>query len=583
MSQLISKIFYSRLFLFFVLLFFLAITFYRLPQTFFQQDEWRAFERMTVLEQDFIKGINLFLPKNFLGHINIFTILVEFFEFKLFRLNFVPYALASLFLHFFNSLLVYKLTSVISKRKVLGLVASLIFITSSISHQATTWMSAGTSVQGATFFALISIILFFNYLKGGQKKIRFFLFSIISFLISLSFKENTIFLFIFFPIFWFVMDSERTLLNFKKMLFPLFIFFCLYFLMRGLFLFNNTNFSNVDLVETSKITDTSFSNYAYRSFSMPFKALSQSFFTASFLVTLSRNFVLIAYPHSLVAADGEPNPYVVESIAFDYLGFVLSIFILLFALFVYEKLSKTKDKNGINLLKFSLILTIVSYVPFIFLPGSGGFISIAEPRNLYIPNIGSSIFLALAIITFSSWIGEKIKFRSSSFLVLLFLFLLMYIHIGGVWRDLKALQDRSQIRLGILKTISSSHPELPKKIVFYTESDTAYYGLPNDEKILPFQSGFGQILLVWYNSNGQKIPRCFFTDWLYRLDKDQGYRYCEGRGFGYFRKYDSLKTALVENNLSSEDVISFSWDSKNKKFSETTTKIRERLKEASVN
>lgn len=567
----------------FILLFFLVLTFYRLPQTFFQQDEWMGFGKMAIFEQDVWDGLKMFLPKTFFEHLTIGSFLTEYIQFKLFRMNFPPFAFVSLFLHFLNSLLVYYLVLIISKKRSLALIASLIFITNSISHQATTWISTSTSTQGVTLFVLISLILFFQYLKSNQDRAKFLFLSLISFFLSLLFKESSIFLFLFLPVFWYIFAPEKNFSQFRKFILPLFVVLLVYMMMRGLFLFNNFNVESLGhREETKKVMQTSVKNYAYRLTSFPFKALPQSFFTDQFLLKLSRNFTLIAYPHFFVSADGEPNPYVVESVAFDYLGFVLSIFILLFAVFMFKLLQRSKDEIGIKLLKISLSLVIVSYVPFVFIPGSGGFISIAEPRNLHIPNIGSSIFLALTIIIFSSWICKKIKF-SLHFIVAFFLLLLISIHIRAIWKDLKVLEERSQVRTGILKKITSSHSMLPEKIIFYTESDTAYYGLPDDEKILPFQSGFGRTLLVWYYGNRQNVPVCFFkNNWLYEQNQDEGYKYCQRRGFGYFRKFESLKKALLENNLSSENVVAFSWNSKNKKFFENTKELRERLEEPLV-
>lgn len=561
------------------LFFFLILTFYRLPQTFFQQDEWRAFGIIAISEQNFWGSLKMLLPKTFFEHFNIATFLIEYFQYQIFRMNFSAFAFISLFFHFLNALLIYYLVLIISQRKILSLITSLIFITNSLSHQATTWISTSTSTQGATIFSLIALILFFKYLKSKQEKIIFLFLSFLSFFTSLTFKENSIFLFIFLPIFWYFFAKEKTFPQFKKIILPLFFVFFLYMILRGLFLFNNFDGESVGFrMETGvKTVQTSVSSYIYRVVALPFKALPQSIFTTLFLMTLSSKMILLAYPHWLVASDGAPNPYVVESVAFDYISFILSILIFIFSFFIYKQFLKSADKKGIQLLKFSLAFIVVSYFPFIFIPGRGGFISIAEPRNLYFPSIGSSLFLALSIVSTSSWLSQKIKFKQVFLITGVLVLILISVHIKNIWRDLKTLEERSITRKSILEKFTSLYPALQEKVVFYTESDTAYYGL--EEKILPFQSGFGRTLLVWYYSHGEKIPYCLFkNDWLYHQNKDEGYQYCQGKGFGYFRKLDSLKIALKENNLSPENVIAFSWDSKNKIFTEITPQIRKRLK-----
>lgn len=582
--KIISKIFARNWIPPFVLLFFLALTFYRLPQTFFQQDEWREFGKFAILEQNLGEGMRLVFLKTFTEHLIPGDFILWYLQYRLFHLNFPPYALLSLGLHFLNSLLVYYLVLIISRKKSLSLVVGLLFITNSIAHQATTWISTSISTQGAVFFSLISIIMFFNYLKSKQQKTALFLLALLFFLISLSFRESSIFLFIFFPIFWFLFSSEKTFSKLRKILLTLFFVFFLYFLIRGIFLFININIENqiVEIASTAQI-QPSISTYIYRILILPFKVLPQSMFTTTFLMDLSNNLVLTAYPHWLVASGGVANPYIVESVGFDYISFVLSIFILLFAFFIFKLLKEARDQNGIKLLKFSLIFIIASFLPYIFLPGRSGFISISEPRYLYFSGIGVSIFLGLGILTISPWLAKKLKLKQPLLIASLFVFFFLFLHINKIWKDIKALEERSVIRKNILEKIIFSHPTLPSKVVFYTESDTAYYGLPDEEKILPFQSGFGRTLLVWYYGRGEKIPACFFkNEWLYYIpNKDQDYKECEGRGLGYFRKLDTLKKALSENNLLPENVIAFSWDSKNNKFLEITENVRTRLEEES--
>ena len=69
-------------------------------------------------------------------------------------------------------------------------------------------------------------------------------------------------------------------------------------------------------------------------------------------------------------------------------------------------------------------------------------------------------------------------------------------------------------RHNILNQISEDNLKLTDKQVFYTESDTSYYGLPDETKILPFQSGFGQTLLVWFEKS-ERFPNDFFVITIY--------------------------------------------------------------------
>ena len=164
-------------------------------------------------------------------------------------------------------------------------------------------------------------------------------------------------------------------------------------------------------------------------------------------------------------------------------------------------------------------------------------------------------------------------------LVLITLLPLLIFHFWTNRKFTDQILLRSRTRKSILDQIIKTYPRLPEKVVFYTESDTAFYGLPPEERIMPFQSGFGQTLLVWYFNQGENWPACFFKpedDFLFAIT-EEGYRECSGRGFGYFRNFNLLQETLVENNLSKENVIAFVFKLKYNELIDVTRKVRENL------
>ena len=66
------------------------------------------------------------------------------------------------------------------------------------------------------------------------------------------------------------------------------------------------------------------------------------------------------------------------------------------------------------------------------------------------------------------------------------------------------------------------------------------------------------------------------SDFLHGLTK-QDYREIDGRGFGYFRDEDLLIQAIEDNNLKVDSIISFSYNSSEKKAKDTTNEVREKL------
>lgn len=544
----------------------------KLPLTFFQQDEWAGFRNVIYHQSTDSKGAKLELFfKGSSVHFTPFTNFIFQLQYRFFHLDFIPYIMASLILHLFNTLLVFYLASILFKRFDLSLIVGLLFAVNSSSHQAVSWVAASINTQGACLFTLLSLI----FLAKQQ-----FTFSILALALSLGFKETSIFLFIFLPISCLFLARKRKIFPLKKLLIPLFVFAFFYFSLRLFLLFNAPS---LPVEQAKALTQPSKVVYLYRLVSLPLRTIPQSLISTRQIISWAERLVFLAYSHYFVAADGSANPYVVETIAFDLMSYFLALVILLFSYTLYCYFKQTKEKRLSKGLLFSLTLIISSAFPFIFIPGKAGFFSIFGPRNLYITGIGSSLLLSLGIFGFSGWLASKIKKTGKSkeeFLAYGLMFTLLmavlFIHVRNIRKDIDKLVINSQLRKSILNQIEASYPDLPEKVIFYTKSDKAYYGLPADEKILPFQSGFGQTLLVWYQEK-EKFPSCFFQDvFLYEITS-QGYRGCQGRGFGYFRKYENLVKALGDNNLSAENIYAFSWDGKREKLTNITNKIRQKL------
>lgn len=97
--------------------------------------------------------------------------------------------------------------------------------------------------------------------------------------------------------------------------------------------------------------------------------------------------------------------------------------------------------------------------------------------------------------------------------------------------------------------------------------------MPDNEKTLPVQIGFGEMLMVWYQTE-EKLPGCLYKDAFFLDILTEGYRQCGGRGFGYFRNYDKLITAIRTNKIPPENVISYSWNGKTEEFKNITKEIQ---------
>lgn len=536
------------------------LVYYDLPSSFFQQDEWSAFGHLIHRRSlGFGKALqDYFLSSSGFVHLTPLNVFFYQVEFELFGLEFSGYAWVSLTLHLVNTFLVYYLAWLLFKKKTLALPAALLFGLNSFSHQAVTWIATSINTQGSCLFFLLSLV----FLMREQP-----ILSVLAFAISLGFKETTIFLFLFLPFAWLVFSKKRNFASLKKILIPLSGFGLPYLGLRVL-LWLNAPF--VPLGKKASLFQPSQATYIYRLVSLPVKILPQSFFSAGQILSWAEDWVRLVYPQFFVSPEGVVNPYIRESVAFDLISFALTVILFLGIIYLYFCFRKKKEARSMQVLVFSLALIFGSGLPLLLIPGKAGYASIVEPRNLYLPAVGASLLLALAIFTLAQRWGRKTW--------LFFLIPLLFLHIKNIRQNMELLVDRSQARKSILEEIKSLYPRLPKEVVFYTESDMAYYGLPPEEKILPFQSGFGQTLLIWYHES-EKFPPCFHQDvFLYEITS-QGYRFCGARGFGYFRDFDKLITTLEKENLPAESIYAFAWLGRKGKLVETTDLVRQKIKE----
>jgi len=93
---------------------------------------------------------------------------------------------------------------------------------------------------------------------------------------------------------------------------------------------------------------------------------------------------------------------------------------------------------------------------------------------------------------------------------------------------------------------------------------------------MPFQSGFGQTLLIYYSQN-EKFPRDFYPgDFLWEI-RSQGYQEHGDRGFGYFRDFDLMAKTIDEKSIPADSVIAFRYDSSSQKIEDISIEVRGRL------
>lgn len=533
-----------------------ALAYLPILEGFFQQDEWIAFGNFFASERKslIVSLLNSFAPS--IGHYVPLHNLTFSVFFSFFRLNYELWALTSLGWHLIIVFLVFILATKFFHSN-LALLAALLFGVSASGQQATSWAVADINTHGATFFGILSLISFFTFLK--EKKERNFWASIIFLILSLLFKEIAIALFLVLP-FAFYVFAGKTLASSRT--YPALIFGVgLVYIGLRIVMFIIPGGSQTAPVVTQSQT---LNLLVYNLTTFPLKGVTQT-------IIPSRQLLEFSYDLGLRLPDSKTGEKGTTSFDLFVQNKILEgINLLVFLLTAGVVLIAWKKNTASPLAKisiFALFFTMLNSAIYALSPERSGIVPLIDSRNLYFPAIGMSLFL----VSLGAMAVKKNPYR-------VFVLLLPFFVLNFFWlnKELTGLAQVGSLRKSILAQIKSEYPDLPQRVVFYTESNKAYYGLPDEEKIMPFQSGFGQTLLVWYHAK-EKFPKEFLQNRFLWEITDQGYRQARGRGFGYFRNLDLLAQTFAEYNIPIESVIAFSWEGERKRFSDITTEIVRKL------
>lgn len=569
-------------FLFFILAAFLILVAYGdIFKTFFQQDEWSWFGRYmywnSIGRMPFLHAFLMgFFPRasyHFAPLVTLSNAIMVWF----FGLNFSYYAATSLALHFLNTILIYYLAKNLTKREDIGFFAGLYFAINSTHYNAIVWIGASLITQGAALFSILSLIFFVNYLQRKEKK--YFWFSLLALYLALGFRESAVFLFLLIPTFWFFFQRGRLDQKSKKDIRIFLITASFYFLSYLILIVIGGKIEGPDIVQfTPFLSPLAF---IYQGITIPLKAFSQVFVFPKQIFFLAEKWVELSHPFLLEQKLGFDPHALFQTIGAELISYVLTTFFFLITINIYFLLKKAKETCLSKSLIFGVLLILIGVLPcvFLLLRGQRGIVIMIRPRDLYISSVGAALLIGVSVVFLAEKIiGKKRKFLLYPFIFFLFCLLFFY-HQNNLKDEVFPVQiERSRQRKGILNQILKSYPQVQSKFIIYTESDTAYYG--HAELSLPFQSGAGRSIMLWYAFYQRDLPLEFFeNDFLY-LFNEEGYREIQGKGFGYFHNFDKLVEALEENNLPSESVYAFSWRGQDEELFDITNQVRQRLKDA---
>lgn len=115
-----------------------------------------------------------------------------FFILRVFGFNTLPFRLFSFLIHFLCITLVYLLMEKVFKRKLLSFLVSLFYGLSAAQVGTLYYHATGIQISGATFFLLLSIYFYRNFLERRKKK--YWIFTLVSVLAALCSSETVAFI-----------------------------------------------------------------------------------------------------------------------------------------------------------------------------------------------------------------------------------------------------------------------------------------------------------------------------------------------------------------------------------------------------
>lgn len=543
----------NRLIIFSLILFaIILVTYHQLFQTFYQQDEWIALGH--IMTQTFSEYFEPFSGTALLGGGGRpLSVPLQYFLFSNFPFQTTPFVIFALVFHFLNSLLVFLLAKKITKNFLIASISAIFFATSSVSHQAVSWIGASPTTLPSAFFVLLSLLSYFYFIENSKK--YFLYLSIVSALISFFFKESSIIVFLLLPLSFIIYSNKKK--SFSTLIknhFVLIAYAIVAVASRVFDLF----FINKGLTSTFVTRNSDpLARILFHALLYPFESLSQVLIFPGFMWKISSFFLSISFPSILHSPSGV---LVTETIGAEIISIVFS-FIILVSLFLVFRNNK---KDG-KVILFSLLFFFLSFLPYIFLDKSNAYL---DSRYFYLSVVPAAIIFSTVI----NLIKNKLD-RNCFFPIAFSLLIFFFAQARFVNNEVGFQANVSRERKNFLISLEKLYPSVPTNSVFYITGNRDFY-VP-DHKI-PFQQGMGYTLMVWYYKTGI-IPKEFLNAFLWDI-KEEGYREKENKGFGYYWNLDHLSTDFKRNGINKNRVIALFYDADKEKLVDITKSVREELK-----
>lgn len=538
------------------IIFFLVISFvYRnLPQTFYQQDEWWGIGH--ILTEGFSQYLSHYsLIGLIAGSGRPFAALLQnaLYSYSLFNTD--QFAIFAIIFHFLNTLLLFLIVYKIRKRMDVAFVAGLFFATASVASQAVIWIGTNITTLPSAFFAFLSLYVYIYFIQSERKRFLYISFGLA--IMSYFFRESTIFLFVLLPVMYMLFSKNKTTLFSLIKTHAVLIGYAL--LAIFLRLFELLQFEGVK--STSNVIGNAHPilRLTLHGILYPFESLSQMFPYPHNIFSLSDYFGKINYPRLW---NSPAAPVAIETIGAELVSIILSGLLLVLFYIIYQYYKQNR-----KILIFALLLTFLSFLPYIALEKGNAFL---DSRYFYIGVAGGGILIAIFLDSLRPILVKYLKLSTQAAQVLLLVLFLLFTYgnVVSIKKDVQMQVDIAKERKNILLSLSNLYPNLPQKPVFFIQSNADYYVVGNR---LPFQQGNGYTLLVWYYYKSfDVVPKELLQEGFLWDILDQGYKEVGDKGFGYYSDSNTLKKDIQDKKVRKENIVALFYNSQSK----TLTKLK---------
>lgn len=528
-----------------------ALVYLPLVNGFFIQDEWQLFSIFYgYTNKPFLQVILSFLIPEPGQYVPI-TQTLSYTSFQIFNMNYLGYFFIGIMLHVIAGILLGFLILKVSSHKWLALFAESLFILAPQHFQGTTWVIANFGYSFAAIFFILGLINFFNWLD--KNKMKYVFLSVIFFFLSVISKEITAFIILGLPLLVLIWSPQiKKIITVIFIVSPVFLFVFFHYL----------------YIKANPLADYSINNSTniYNIIFLPVRSLAQSFLPQEMIYRFSKILIMPFALKSNIFPMTSQFDQLVQGIGAQIVVSLVLIVVIVVGWVFYQLSKKNKDlKYYFKLYLTGIVLASLSGLPYIFVDTTQ--FSLLQSRYTYIGVI-CIIFSLIAMCLFlQKYLGNKI------WPILLIVLLYFGISTLSLSNNLSKL---GETRKSILKRLDLIIPSGQKNVVLFVESDSSFFGLPSDTKIVPFQNGFGKTAGI-YLYNKIYLPTVFYSPDILWPIESQGFISDKNGSFGYFREYSKLEENVRKNNIPVSHIYSFIYRDRTKLLLNQTEAIRIQL------